>query len=231
VEHDFERAWLAKLSGCLDKAAGEQVRQQVMAGSDGLSDESDTQDVVDWSVGAMDRLDSLVGEEARRRIMTGCACQYPPSDLEAIRRRYLETGDVGAAHQMLQDGFEAFLRDGLHLGDDVVEDVVGRGWGSAGIRRGREIMATKIPKSGYLVEYLAETDPERRRQLYCHCPRVRDVLNTPESLSPTYCYCGAGYYQGIWEGILQQAVEVELLASVLKGDDVCTVVIRLPAEQ
>jgi hypothetical protein len=131
---------------------------------------------------------------------------------------------------MLQERFEAFLRDGLQLDDELIEDVVGRGWGAAGIWTGREIIATKIPKSGHLVEYLNEVDPERRRQLYCHCPRVRDVLSSPYSLSPTYCFCGAGYYQGIWEGILQQPVEVDLRASVLKGDDVCTVAIRLPAE-
>jgi hypothetical protein len=230
VDYDFERAWLSKLSCCLDEVTGQEVRRDVMAGSEGLSDRSDRQDVIDWSVRAMDRLDSLVDEEARRRIMTGCACRYPASELEAIRRRYQETGDVGAAHQMLQVRFEDFLRDGLHLDDELVEDVVARGWGAAGVRTGRKIIATKIPKSGYLVEYLSETDPKRRRQLYCHCPRVRDVLHTPDSLSPTYCYCGAGYYQGIWEGILQQPVEVELLASVLKGDDVCTVAIRLPAE-
>ena len=230
VEYDFERAWLAKLSCCLDEVAGQELRRDVMAGSEDLSDRSDRRDVIDWSVRAMERLDSLVGEEARRRIMTGCACRYPAEGLEAIRGRYQETGDVGAAHQMLQERFEAFLRDGLRLDDELFEDVVGRGWGAAGVRTGREIIATKIPKSGYLVEYLGEADPERRRQLYCHCPRVRDVLQSPDSLSPTYCYCGAGYYQGIWEGILQQPVQVELLASVLKGDDVCTVAIRLPAD-
>ena len=230
AEYDFERAWLAKLSRCLDELAGQEVCREVMAGSEDLSDRSDGKDVIDWSIRAMDRLDSLADEEARRRIMLGCACRYPPTELDEIRRRYQETGDVGVAHQMLQERFEAFLRDGLHLDEHLVEDVVGRGWGAAGIRRGHEIIATKIPKSGYLVEYLSETDSERRRQLYCHCPRVRHVLHSSESLSPTYCYCGAGYYQGIWEGILQQPVEVELLSSVLKGDDVCTIAIRLPVE-
>jgi predicted hydrocarbon binding protein len=54
---------------------------------------------------------------------------------------------------------------------------------------------------------------------------VRDALKTGETLSPTYCYCGAGFYQGIWETILQQPVEVELLESVLEGDEVCKVAI------
>jgi predicted hydrocarbon binding protein len=43
-----------------------------------------------------------------------------------------------------------------------------------------------------------------------------------------YCYCGAGFYKDIWEEILQQPVEVELLSSVLQGDDTCQVAIHLP---
>ncbi len=228
VDHDFEKAWLAKLSSRLDDIAGQDIRREVMAGSEELSDHSGRQDVISWSVRAMDRLDSLVGEEARRRIMTGCACRYPLPALEAIRRRYEETGDVRVAHRMLQERFEALLREALRLDEDSVQEVLGRGWGAAGVWTGRDIIATKIPKSGHLVDYLHERDPERRRQLYCHCPRVRDVLHSSERLSPTYCYCGAGYYQGIWEGILQRPVEVELLASVLKGDDVCSFTICLP---
>lgn len=225
---DFERAWLAKLSGSLDELAGEEVRREVMVGSEDLSDWSTSEEVIDWSVSAMERLDSLVDQERRQWIMAGCACRYPPSELEAIRQTYEETGDVVAAHQVLQERFEFLLRDSLHLSDDIVEDVVARGWGAAGILEGREVIATKIPKSGNLVEYLGESDPERRRQLYCHCPRVRDVLETSRTLSSTYCYCGAGYYKSIWEGILQRPVEVEVLESVLKGDDVCKVAIRLP---
>jgi predicted hydrocarbon binding protein len=160
----------------------------------------------------------------------GCACRYPESELKEIRKAYEETGDIDEAHQMLQERFEFLLRNVLGLSDELFEDVVGRGWGAAGIRRGNEIIATKIPKSGHLVEYLNATDTDERRQLYCHCPRVRDVLKASETLSPTYCYCGAGYYKGIWEEIVQRPVEVEVLESVLKGDEVCKVAIRLPLE-
>jgi predicted hydrocarbon binding protein len=45
---------------------------------------------------------------------------------------------------------------------------------------------------------------------------VRDALKIKETISPTYCYCGAGFYKGIWEEILQKPVEVKLLESVLK---------------
>jgi len=72
-----------------------------------------------------------------------------------------------------------------------------------------------------------EPDPEKKRALYCHCPRIRDVLKTSQTIPPIYCYCGAGFYKGMWEEILQEPVEVELLESVLKGDDVCKVAVHL----
>lgn len=226
-EFDFERAWLAKLSHCLDEIAGEPIRKQVMRGSETLSSRSSQQAVINWSKQAMQRLESLVDAEKSKAIMTGCACHYPKSDLQPMRKAYAETGDVDLAHQMLQEQFESFLRGTLGLSDALVEEVVRKGWGAAGVRQGQTIIATKIPKSGYLVDYMKETDPEKKRQLYCHCPRVRDVLKASETISVTYCYCGAGFYKGIWEEILQRPVRVEVLSSVLQGDEVCSIAVHL----
>jgi len=234
--YDFERAWLAKFSHCLDEIAGEEIRKEVMVGSETLSagsspdlcEPQSSAAVIAWSRQAMDRLDALVDEQRRRAIMVGCACQYPRSDLQAIREVFAGTGDVELAHQMLQEQFESFLRTVLRLDDELVAEIVERGWGSAGVKRGNTVIATKIPKSGYLVAYMAEPDPVKKRELYCHCPRIRDVLKRSERISPTYCYCGAGFYKGIWEEILQEPVEVELLESVLQGDQVCRVAIYLP---
>ena len=228
---DFERAWLTKLCRGLDQIAGEEVRRQVMQGSEGLSSQSDRGAVIDWSIEAMARLDFLVDEATRREIMTGCACRYPTAGLQGIREQVQRGGSVDLAHRMLQEQFVSFLRDSLHLSDKLIEEIVDQGWGSAGVRSGNTIVATKIPKSGNLLEYLQETDPARRRYLYCHCPRVRDaLLQGAGTLSPTYCYCGAGFYKGIWEEILQQPVEVEVLESVLQGDDRCRIRIHLPPD-
>ena len=43
-----------------------------------------------------------------------------------------------------------------------------------------------------------------------------------------YCYCGAGFYKGIWETILGEQVRVEVLESVMMGGDVCKIAIHLP---
>lgn len=225
-KQDFERAWLAKFSRCLDEVAGEEIRRKVMKGNEKLSSSPSRQEVISWSQGAMERLDSLVDEKQAQEIMAGCACQYPKSALQEIREKYEATGDMDLAHQMLQAQFESLLRDSLKLSDEVIEEIVSLGWGSAGVKQGHTIIATKIPKRGYLIEYMNETDPEKKRQYYCHCPRIREVLKTSETLSPTYCYCGAGFYKGIWEEILQRPVQVQVLESVLQGDQVCKIAVH-----
>jgi len=159
----FEQMWLAKLSGCLDEVAGEEIRKEVMAGT---SDPS-TAVVIQWTREAMERLEALAGEERSRSVMMGCACQYPKSDLQEIKRTVQATGDLNLAHRMLQERFETFLRDTLSLSEELVANVV-------------------------------------QRQYYCHCPRIRDVLKGGETIPVLYCYCGAGFYKGIWEEILQK---------------------------
>lgn len=226
---DFEKFWLVKLSRGVDAVAGTETKDQIMTGSEGLSDKSERQIVIGWSRKAMDILDKHVDADKRIEIMTRCACQYPIADLQEIKRKYQMTQDIDLVHNMLQEKFVSFLKHKLQLEDDVVDELVNRGMGLAGMRQGNTIIATKIPKSGYILEYLAAKDPAKKRAIYCHCPRIRDALKANIEISATYCYCGAGYYKGIWEEILQRPVKVELLESVLKGDDACKIAIHLPS--
>jgi hypothetical protein len=228
MNEDFEKYWLGKFSRSIEDVAGKDMKDKIMAGSEGLSDNSDRRDVIAWSQKAMEKIDGFVDAEQRIEIMTRCACQYPKSELEEIRKKYEETRSVERAHEMLHKKFVSFLKDTLHLDTDLIDDIIDRGWGAAGRLEGNKIIATKIPKSGYLVEYMQETDPVKKRAIYCHCPRIRDTLKTGVQISPTYCYCGAGFYKGIWEEILQKPVKVKVLESVMKGNDVCKIAIVLP---
>jgi hypothetical protein len=225
---NFEKSWESKLSNSLQRIAGEGIRKRVLRGSEKLTTGSSQKEIIDWTRKAMERLDALVDEKSRREIMSGCACRYPENDLHDIRKRYGETGNVHLVHEMLQEKFISFLRNSLRLKGEHIEEILKRGWGSAGIKEGNTIIATKIPKSGHLVEYLKETDPKKKRALYCHCPRIRASIESKTKISPTYCYCGAGFYKGIWEYVLRQTVRVEVLDSLLLGGDVCRIKIHLP---
>ncbi len=228
IDNDFIRNWLLKFTHRLDEIAGEKIRKKVLRGSEKLSSGASPKERIDWIKKAMERLEALVDIQKGIEIMTGCACQYPQSDLDEIRKAYQESKDIDLAHKMLLEKFISFLRDSLKLDDPVVDDIVNRGWGLAGVKKGNTIIATKIPKSGYLTKYLKEKDPEKKRAMYCHCPIVKEAIELNVKISPTYCYCGAGFYKGIWEYILGQKVKVEVLESVLQGDDVCRIAIYLP---
>lgn len=225
---DFERTWQSKLAAGLDQHMDPEARDSILAGGDLLTMESPTLDKVIWSCEMLKRLDEAVDEETRREILTGCACQYPKAELDDARGIFLETGDVDQVIDLLQAKFEGFLQDVLELEDELVDEIINRGWGLAGVREGKRIISTKIPKSGYLEEYFKTSDPLEKRKLYCHCPRVRDGVGEDPQLPKTYCYCGAGFYKGIWETILGQPVRVEVLESVILGGEVCKIAIHLP---
>ncbi|MFX1324169.1 MAG: hypothetical protein ACFE8N_04375 [Promethearchaeota archaeon] len=229
---DFEKSWLAKFSACLTEKAGDEVKIDLMKGSDTFSKNTSTDEIFRWSQYVMKRLDALLEEERRIDIMTECACQYPKEELQDVKKTYEETKDIDIAHQMLQEKFEIFLKDTLNLSEKYYNFIVERGWGLAGIKKENKIIATKIPKSGDISDYMEEKDPEKKKAYYCHCPRIRSALQKPGAMiSPTYCYCGAGFYKGIWEEILQQSVEVKVLESVFNGGDVCKIEISLPSDK
>jgi predicted hydrocarbon binding protein len=60
---------------------------------------------------------------------------------------------------------------------------------------------------------------------------VRSIIKDGgEPLSKTYCYFGAGFYKGVWEYILGEPVEVEVLETVMHGDPVCRIAVHLPKD-
>jgi hypothetical protein len=224
---NFERDWLAKFAHAVSELVGEPEQEALLEGSEDLSCFSSRQEVAEWTQQAMARLDAMVDEETGQQILLRCGCRYPRAGLQEIRAAYQATQDLDLAHQLLQALFESFLCDTLGLREELAQDVIDRGWGTAGVVQGQTIVATKIPKTDTLVAYLEEPDPAKRRELYCHCPRVRDLVAAGGTVSPTYCYCGAGFYKGIWEEIVQHPVRVEVLETVLQGGDVCRFLVHL----
>ena len=227
-QKDFERAWQAKLSACVEKETGLDVAGYVLEGGENLTDDTPSSKVACWTGRAVQRLLDRVGDEEAGSIMTGCACRYPAAALAPMRRVFEETGDVDRVIRMLQESFIGFLRRDLALPDNLISEIVERDWGLAGTRSGTKIIATKIPKSSNLHAFFATDDPLERRRLYCHCPRIREAITSDYGIPSIYCYCGAGYYKDLWEEILQLPVRVEVLESVLQGGESCRIVVHLP---
>jgi len=45
-----------------------------------------------------------------------------------------------------------------------------------------------------------------------------------------YCYCGAGWYRQQWEGVFDKPVSIEIVKSVLRGDEICRFAIHIPKD-
>jgi hypothetical protein len=226
-EIDFEYQWQDKLGLAVAEQVGDDARDLVLAGGPDISDANTSQERLVWTFQALECLEECTDLETRQEILTDCACQYPFEDLLQVKMTYRLNRNIDQALDLLQGIFEFFLHD-LGLEEDLIKTILDQGWGLAGRREGNTIIATKIPKSDYLREYFEEEDPIEKRRLYCHCPRVRDEVGSDPKLPMEYCYCGAGFYKGIWQEILGQPVKVEMLESVMGGDEVCKIAIHLP---
>jgi len=203
--------WDELLAGNLVQVLGGETARQVMRGNEELTIASMVEQRFRWVRGAIERLEGLADEEERYEILSRCAHVFPGSQIEKLRTVYEEartrTGDVLEA----VDAVIAFM------GEDP-------GWGERPRREGKFIYSSKKPRDPEGYEK-AEIGLEKRKA-YCYCPLVREHLEG--GMPITFCYCGAGWYRQQWEGAIGKSVIIEIERSILKGDDLCEFVIRLP---
>jgi effector-binding domain-containing protein len=207
VIHDWE--WLFEAG--LSQLVGEEMRQRVMQGNDELSLESTVDERFTWVKGAMETLDEAVSEEQKCDIVSGCAHVFP-RELIAQLKAVFES-----ARTNTDDPLQAVDAVIEFMGDERV-------WGPSPRRDGNTIYAVKNPRDPQGYE-AAETDAERRKA-YCFCPLIRNHLD--DGMPITFCYCGAGWYRQQWEGAVGRPVKIEVVKSVLKGDDECQFAVHLP---
>lgn len=202
--------WLERLAAGIERYAGKSVRRKILCGSDSLGLGSTSRERAEWARCAMEQLDLMVKDEgARRDIMMGCAHVFPEERLAAAREEYEKHNDLD------------------RLLARMAADRSAGGYSYFGLQRreGEIIYERKLPydRSGY---EQAAGDVERRFHSCC-CPIVKEALRSGIPLSPTYCYCGGGWFRRLWEEITGRPVRIELVKCFLKGDDACEFAVHL----
>jgi hypothetical protein len=215
---------------------GEQVRDEIFDGialpSLGVSNWEKSQ----LTRQVMQRIERLVDGETYRRIFSDSFRDLPDEYYLDDRKRYREIGDFDKFLEIKRQEFIAQLEQIKNEGslffsqeitDEVINFVRSDPEISQGVREGNTLYVTKIP---YLTkQYLAESDPQKKRYYYCHCPWARESLRQAEGpVSAKFCQCSAGYHKKPWEVIFEQKIEADVLESVLKGDERCRFAIHLP---
>jgi hypothetical protein len=207
VVHD----WNALLAYNLERVVGAAGRETVMQGSDAIDVETDLDERFRWVKQALERLDGLADEHQKYDVLSSCAHVFPAEQVAKLRAVYAE------AYERTGDGLQAVDAVLTFMDDDP-------GWQEGSRREGRTIYAAKNPRDPQAYEE-AQTEAERK-SAYCFCPIVREHLD--QGMPISFCYCGAGWYRRQWEGAIGKPVAIEVVQSILKGDDVCQFAIRLP---
>ena len=202
--------WNRLLDENLERVLGEEVRRKVMRGSGALTLESTGDERFQWVKGAMERLDALAGEDQKYDAVSSCAHVFPVGQIAKLRAVYEN------ARVTTDDPLEAVDAVIAFMGEDP-------GWVKQPVREGNVIYSTKNPRDPQ--GYENAKDEAERRKAYCFCPIVRNHLDG--GMPITFCYCGAGWYRQQWEGAIGKPVKIEILQSVLQGDDVCQFAIHL----
>lgn len=191
-----------------EKVLGVAARQHLMQGHESITPNSSFDQYVAWIQGAIERLDALTDDnEQKCQVVSHCAHVFPQERIDHLRAIYERGVFDDVLREMVTDDF----------------------WYEKPVRRGNAIYMRKNPFDPE--GYANAATPAKRRKAYCHCPFVHPYLDTlPAQLSPTFCFCGAGWYRRLWEGIVGQPIKIEHVETLLKGHDQCTMTITLPLE-
>ncbi|MGD8814242.1 MAG: GyrI-like domain-containing protein [Anaerolineales bacterium] len=203
--------WNELFAQNLKRVLGDETEPQVMQGSEDLDTTSTVQERFNWTKGAVQRLEQAANAMERYDILSSCAHVFPVNQIAKLRAVYQEV--------------EASTADALSAVDAVLEFMKeDPGWGEAARREGMTIYAWKNPRDP--AGYEKAQDPLEKRKAACFCPILRE--NMEEGMPGTFCYCGAGWYRQQWEGAIGRPVTIEIVSSLLMGDERCEFAIRLP---
>ncbi len=214
-------SWIERLSDNLERYTSEEVRCAVLQGGEGLSSGSAPGAKARWVCGMIERLESFTDDATRKRIMTTCSCLYRRSDIQRLNAIYKQAG-IDAVITDLQESRRQELRRRIK-DEDLWRLAQTQPFFTTPMHDGNRLVHIAPPYHPQI--YLQQTDFVKKRVHYCHCGWISA---SKTDVSPTFCTCGTGYYKSLWEGILEQPVEVDLCCTIFSGAEDCRVQVMLP---
>ncbi len=215
---------------------GEALQDEVFAGTGIAPYGTPTPDKPRFLHPALERLQSRIGAQACRDFLSASLRDLPDEYYLEDREMYRQSRNIDdylvKRKQAFIERLIACQQSGrLFFAQEVTDEVIAfvqdHPEMGGGRREGNLVYETKIPYQAK--QYLAENDPVLKRYYYCHCPWAREAIkNTAVHLVADFCYCSGGFHKKAFEIIFDQPLKVDVLASVLRGDDCCRFAIHLP---
>ena len=216
--------------------AGEEIRRRVYQGIGFPPLGAPQEDYPDLTKKILDRMEAELPPPKCREVMTWNYHNVPVAAFKETKKRFEKSASIDEyledEHRRLVEELEGHMKRSQpwfeqEITSEVLEFVKNNQEICTGIRRGDRIFKTKIPYAPK--QFLKEKDPTLRKYYACHCQLVRTAIrNGKPKISPTFCYCSAGFEKLHFDVIFGEHVEVELLETILKGNSRCRFAIRIP---
>ncbi len=183
----------------------------------------------------MERLEQSLPEDTLRQALAGNNHGIPASAFDTEKTEFEKAVSLDAylrgkhARQVAElqrccDKGEVWFEQTIT--QDVVDFVSANQEILSAVRDGNVLYVTKIPYDP--AKYLTATDPAQKRYYACHCPFAREAIKSGgPCISENWCYCSGGFAKYPFEVLFGRSLRVELLSSVLRGDQVCRFAVHL----
>ena len=186
----------------------------------------------------MNRLETMVDKRHWEPILLQCLRDLPDAMYSNQVLLYEQCADIEEYLDKREEQFIDEMRrlngsGQLYFGQPITNAVLlfleNNDRISRGVINNNKLHIIKIP---YMTDaWLHADSDEEKRYFYCHCPWARESIISKSGIplvSPQFCACSAGFVKKPFELIYRQALHVEILQTILNGDDVCEFAISLP---
>ena len=177
-----------------------------------------------------------LGTETCHNVLAGNHHEIPLKSFDKHKQWLQEAGSIDGflkrVHGEAVSELEHYMNEGKvwyeqEITPEIVEFVKGNQEVLSAVRDGEYLYITKFPYAPK--DWLAETDPVMKRYYGCHCPLARAAIIEGKPVIPLdWCYCSGGFAKLKFDVVFGEPTEVEVLESVLAGDDRCRFRVKIP---
>ena len=93
---------LVAMENCVEHLAGKTIATKVMEGSEQITEKTDKRKTAEWVKNAMEKLDALVDEKTRVRIMQNCGYNCAKKNSKVIERTVARRKKYASADEFLE---------------------------------------------------------------------------------------------------------------------------------